>query len=62
MSDFAVSTFMLAIAIGPLLSSRLQEHSGGEYTTSFVMLIIVAFAALIVSCLLSRAAHKEGIE
>ncbi|MCL2110700.1 MAG: MFS transporter [Clostridiales bacterium] len=42
--NFATSTCGLvpAAIIGPLVSSRLQEAAGGEYLTTFVMLIVVS--------------------
>ncbi|MDR0874578.1 MAG: MFS transporter [Clostridiales Family XIII bacterium] len=57
-------TFNLAIAaiIGPLLSSKLQELSGGEYTTSFIMLIIVAVIAFVINLLLTAFSKKDGLE
>jgi OFA family oxalate/formate antiporter-like MFS transporter len=57
-------TFSLAIGaiVGPLLSSKLQEISGGEYTTSFIMLIVVAVIAIVVNILLAVTSKKDGIE
>jgi OFA family oxalate/formate antiporter-like MFS transporter len=58
------ATFSLAVAgvIGPLLSSKLQELSGGEYLTSFLMVIAVAAAALILNILLAVSGKREGLE
>jgi OFA family oxalate/formate antiporter-like MFS transporter len=60
----SVATFPLAIAaiIGPLLSSRLQESSGGEYFSSFVMIIIVGAIALVFTALLRVFSKKAGLE
>jgi OFA family oxalate/formate antiporter-like MFS transporter len=57
-------TFSLAVAaiIGPLLSSKLQEISKGEYTTSFIMLIIVAVCAIVINLLLTAFSKKDGLE
>jgi OFA family oxalate/formate antiporter-like MFS transporter len=58
------ATFSLAIAaiIGPLLSSKLQELSKGEYTTSFIMLAIVAVCAIVINVLLTVFSKKDGLE
>ena len=57
-------TFSLAVAaiIGPLLSSKLQEIAGGEYTTSFIMLIIVSICAIVITMLLTTFSRKDGLE
>jgi OFA family oxalate/formate antiporter-like MFS transporter len=51
----ATATFSVAVAaiIGPLLSSKLQEISGGGYMTSFLMIIVVAIIAIFFSALMS---------
>lgn len=58
------ATFSLAVSaiVGPLLSSKLQEASGGEYTTSFIMLMVVGVIAIIFSALMSIFSRKEGLE
>ncbi|MDR1785690.1 MAG: MFS transporter [Spirochaetaceae bacterium] len=48
--------------LGPLLSSRLQELSGGSYGTTFVMLTAVAVAAIAVNTALRLAALKARME
>ena len=57
-------TFSLAIAaiIGPLLSSKLQELAGGEYTTSFIMLIVVSVCAIVITMLMTASSRKDGLE
>jgi OFA family oxalate/formate antiporter-like MFS transporter len=57
-------TYALAVAaiIGPLLSRKLQELSGGEFTTSFIMLIVVAICALVINFLLTAFSKKDGLE
>jgi OFA family oxalate/formate antiporter-like MFS transporter len=58
------ATFSLAVAaiLGPLISSKLQEISNGEFLTSFVMLIIVAIVAIAIVLLLSLTSKREGFE
>jgi OFA family oxalate/formate antiporter-like MFS transporter len=58
------ATFSLAVAaiIGPLLSSKLQELSGGEYFSSFIMLTVVAIIAIVANQLLSVFSKKDGLE
>ncbi|MDR0854039.1 MAG: MFS transporter [Clostridiales Family XIII bacterium] len=58
------ATFSLAVAaiIGPLLSSKLQELSGGDYTSSFVMLLVVSVIAIVVNSLLTVFSKKDGLE
>ena len=48
----ATCSLGVSAVIGPLLSSRLQESSGGEYTSSFVIIIVAAFLSLLLSTLL----------
>lgn len=57
-------TFSLIIAaiVGPILSSLLQEISGRDYTTSFIMLIVVGFITLIFCALITKHSKKEGLE
>jgi OFA family oxalate/formate antiporter-like MFS transporter len=58
------ATFSLAVGaiIGPLLSSKLQELAQGEYTTSFIMLIIVSACAIVINILLTVFSKKDGLE
>ena len=60
----AVATFSLGIAaiIGPIMSSKLQELSGGEYMSSFVVIIIVAILAVCLCVLLNAFSRREGLE
>ena len=58
--NYALGTFALvpAAIIGPLVSSRLQELSGGAYLTTFVMLIIVGVIALALTIILEVVRRK----
>ena len=47
-----------AAIIGPLISSKLQEASGGDYLTTFIMLIIVGTATLAVVLILNAISKK----
>ena len=60
----ATMTFSLIIAgiVGPIISSLLQEMSGRDYTTSFIMLIVVGFITLIFSALITKHSKIEGLE
>lgn len=55
------ATYSVAIAatIGPLLSSKLQEISGGEYTTSFLMIIITSAIAITLSLTMARRTKAD---
>ncbi|MDR0849545.1 MAG: MFS transporter [Propionibacteriaceae bacterium] len=46
-SNFATINFAIipAAILGPLLASRLQESSSGDYTTTFVMVAVLAVVA-----------------
>ncbi|MDR0425207.1 MAG: MFS transporter [Clostridiales Family XIII bacterium] len=58
------ATFGFAVAgiVGPLMSSRLQEAAGGEYFTSFIMVIAVAALAFVVNALLTVFSKREGLD
>jgi OFA family oxalate/formate antiporter-like MFS transporter len=60
----ATATFGFAVAgiTGPLISGKLQEAAGGEYFTSFVMVIITSVIALILNLLLTVCSRRAGLE
>jgi OFA family oxalate/formate antiporter-like MFS transporter len=62
--NFAVNTFSLipAAMIGPIVSSKLQEAAGGDFQTTFIMLIAIGAVALITTFLISAFAKKEKLE
>lgn len=47
-----------AALVGPMISSALQEQSGGSYNSTFLMLIVFAICAFGIGILLNRMAHK----
>ena len=51
-----------AALIGPLISSMLQESSGGAYNTTFIMLIVLAAVALLFNGLTTAFAKKENLD
>jgi OFA family oxalate/formate antiporter-like MFS transporter len=62
--NFAAGVFCLtpAAIIGPLVSSGLQEASGGKFESTFVMLIVIALLTFVVNFLLKKSAVKLGRE
>jgi OFA family oxalate/formate antiporter-like MFS transporter len=60
--NFGMANFSIvpAAIIGPLISSKLQESSGGTYNTTFIMIISVAVVALAVSYILT--AFSKNLE
>ena len=59
----AVSFAVLpASIIGPLVSSRLQELSGGEYFTTFIMLVIIGLASMLINYIVGVISKKAGLE
>jgi OFA family oxalate/formate antiporter-like MFS transporter len=62
--NFAAANFSLvpSALIGPLVSSRLQENSGGGYFSTFIMILIVALLALVLNYFVTITAQKNGLE
>ena len=60
-TNFSVANFALipAATIGPMLSSRLLDASGGNYDTSFYAIIGFAVAALVFWVLLNITSREE---
>ena len=63
-ANFGTVSFAVVPAslIGPLVSSRLQEVSGGEYLTTFIMLIIVGLVSIFLNISLGIIAKKANLE
>ena len=51
-----------AALVGPMISSALQEQSGGAYNSTFLMLIVFAICAFGIGILLNRLARKSEQE
>jgi len=62
--NFATTLFsaLPAAVIGPLVSSRLQENAGGDYLTTFIMLIVVGFATLALTLAVNVLSKRSGLE
>jgi OFA family oxalate/formate antiporter-like MFS transporter len=62
--NFAASVFCLtpAAIIGPLVSSKLYEASGGKFFSTFIMLIIIAALAFVINFFLTKSARSRGRE
>ncbi len=58
--NFSITNFLLipAAIIGPMISSALQESAGGAYDTTFIMIVVLAVAAVVINLALNRAAKK----
>lgn len=61
--NFSLSNFcsIPAAFIGPYFSGMLQDRSGGNYTTTFLMLTIMAAFALFIILVLRYSLKKEGL-
>lgn len=59
--NFSLANFqlILAAAIGPMLSSALLERSGGEYLSTFIMIIVLSLVAFLSTALMNRFAPKN---
>jgi OFA family oxalate/formate antiporter-like MFS transporter len=62
--NFAAAVFCLtpAAIIGPIVSSKLQEASGGKFFSTFIMLIVIAVLAFICNLFLTKFARSRGYE
>jgi OFA family oxalate/formate antiporter-like MFS transporter len=62
--NLAANNFIMvpAALIGPLVSSRLQEVSGGDFLTTFILTLAVAVVGFLLSFGLTATARKHGLE
>ncbi len=59
--NFSINNFLVipAAIIGPLISSVMQEKSGGAYNSTFIMVIVFAICAFALNALLNIAAKRN---
>ena len=59
--NFSLGNFALipAAILGPMISSMLIEQSGGAYNSTFVMIMVLAVAALVVDVLIMKFNKKK---
>lgn len=62
--NFSLSNFCMipASIIGPYISGVLQDNSGGSYTSTFIMLLVMSVIALIIIFLLRLITKKEALK
>jgi OFA family oxalate/formate antiporter-like MFS transporter len=58
--NLSLNNFLIvpAAIIGPMISSAMQESSGGKYDTTFLMVVVFAVLAFILNAALNKAASR----